>query len=73
MNNDELKQIREQLPHGAQKTIAERAKVNTTIVNLVLHGKAENPKVLEETAKFLKTYNSRKKRAIASLQQAAML
>ncbi len=50
---EDIKKIREKLPHGAQTEIAKIANVHFTLVNRVLNGKSTNTRVLNAIADYL--------------------
>jgi predicted transcriptional regulator len=67
MENIELKKLRNQLPHGSQKKIAEKANVHLNLVNRVLAGKSENIYVLTEIADYLTDIKAQKNEVINKL------
>jgi hypothetical protein len=52
ISTDKLKQIRNYLPQGSNKIIAEKTGLSSTFVSKVLHGIHLNVKVIEEAIKI---------------------
>lgn len=69
----DLQEIKKQLPSGAMRAIAKRAKVSTSLVSLTFNGKINSPKktdVLNATAEYLKEYKAKEKEASDALKEA---
>jgi predicted transcriptional regulator len=70
----ELQEIKKQLPHGAIREIAKRAKVTEGLISRVFNGKIEKsphePEILKVTAEYLTEYKAKEKEAIAAIQAA---
>lgn len=62
---EKISELKKQLPHGAQKIIAERAGVTPKIVGNYLSGvtgkTVTRARILKEAAKYLKEYNKLEK------------
>jgi hypothetical protein len=57
-----LTKLRSQLPHGAQKRIAEKLAMDSESVGQVLRGKFYNPAVIEAALKEIETQVQTKKK-----------
>ncbi len=67
--------IREQLPHGAIKEIAKKAKTSYYTANRILKGERRSPKtaeVLQVTANYIIAHKAKEKEAIEAVNSALM-
>ena len=68
-----LQEIKKQLPSGAVKAIAERAKVSTSLVSLTFNGKTNSVKktdIMNATAEYLNEYKAKEREASNALKEA---
>ena len=68
-----LQKIKNQLPNGAIKAIAEKAKVSEALVSLIFNGKSNSRKkteVMHATAEYLTDYKAKEKEAAEALKEA---
>ena len=69
----DLQEIRKKLPSGAIKEIANRTKISTSTVCIILKGKRESPKkpeILQAAADYLTEYKAKKREAVEALKTA---
>lgn len=68
-----LQEIKQQLPTGAIKDIAERTHLSQTTISQVLNGKLETRKkttILQATADYITEYKAKQREATEALQKA---
>lgn len=68
-----LQEIKKQLPSGAVKAIAKRAKVSTSLVSQTFNGKINSAKkmaIMHATAEYLTEYKAKEKEATEALKEA---
>lgn len=68
-----LQEIKKQLPSGAVKAIAERAKVSTSLVSQTFNGRTNSAKkmdVMNAAAEYLNEYKAKERAAADALKEA---
>lgn len=66
---EKIAAIRDLLPRGAQKEIAQKLKTNVVQVNRVLNGHAYDIKIINAVADYYAAYKDKKDKAISRLAE----